>query len=230
MWSSNLWALGEGMLGPFVAVFTNKIGGDILDISWAWTIYLFAGGLLTMILGKMSDTRFRKEWLLVLGYLLNTVFTFGYLFVDSPLKLFIIEAGFGIASAMVDPTWNALYARYMNKERSGETWGTYNGLSQMMGAFSLIIGGAIITYTNFEVLFILMGTVQLFATIYQTTLLKEALKYEKEKEEKEMLLEQSLIGTSPIVTAQMVTPQIVITQVATSPIITTQAPEAVQSI
>lgn len=37
LWSSNLWALGEGMLGPLFAVFAQRIGGNILDITWAWS-------------------------------------------------------------------------------------------------------------------------------------------------------------------------------------------------
>jgi hypothetical protein len=38
LWSSNLWSLGEGMLGPLFAVFAQGIGGNILDITWAWAI------------------------------------------------------------------------------------------------------------------------------------------------------------------------------------------------
>ena len=186
------------MLGPFIAVFTQKIGGDILDISWAWTVYLLASGLLTMLLGRISDTRIRKEALLTLGYLINAVFTFGYLFVDSPLKLFIVEAGFGVASAMVEPTWNALYSKFMNKERSGETWGKAGGLSQIMAAASLIIGGAIITYTNFEVLFFIMGLVQLGAAAYQATLLKETIILELEKEKEEQLELNNVIEAVPV--------------------------------
>src|SRR3989338_2702186 len=44
--SSNIWYFGEGMLGPLFAVFTERVGGDILDVSWGWaTDLIFAGHL-----------------------------------------------------------------------------------------------------------------------------------------------------------------------------------------
>lgn len=44
LYSSNIWYLGEGMLGPLLAIYTERIGGDIFDISWAWAIYLVVTG------------------------------------------------------------------------------------------------------------------------------------------------------------------------------------------
>ena len=61
LYSNNFWAFGEGMLGPLYAVFAEKIGGSILDISWAWSIYLIVTGALVIIIGKISDDRFSKE-------------------------------------------------------------------------------------------------------------------------------------------------------------------------
>lgn len=182
MWSNNLLTLGEGMLGPFFAVFAEKIGGNILDITWAYTIYLLASGILTILIGKISDTKVRKEYLLAGGYLLNTIVTLGYLFVNTPVKLFIAEAGFGLAAAMIDPTWNALYSKYMNKERTGETWGKSSGFSEIMAALSLLLGGLIITYTNFTLLFLIMASIQFMGFIYQASILKEVLSEDSEKE------------------------------------------------
>ena len=38
---ANIWYFGEGMMGPLFAVFAEKIGGDILDITWAWATPVF---------------------------------------------------------------------------------------------------------------------------------------------------------------------------------------------
>jgi hypothetical protein len=38
LWISNLWSFGEGMLGPLFAVFAQHVGGNVLDITWAWAI------------------------------------------------------------------------------------------------------------------------------------------------------------------------------------------------
>ena len=119
---SNLWNFGAGMLGPFLAIFTEKIGGNILDISWAWSIYLLVTGFLMIYFGRISD-KINKEKMMTLGYGINAFFTFGYLFVDSPIKLFIVQAGLGLANALATPTWNALYAKHADDGKDGLEWG-----------------------------------------------------------------------------------------------------------
>jgi hypothetical protein len=36
MTGSLLWYFGDGMLGPLFVVFAERIGGNILEIAWAW--------------------------------------------------------------------------------------------------------------------------------------------------------------------------------------------------
>jgi MFS family permease len=103
LWSSNLWSLGEGMLGPLFAVFAQRLGGNILDITWAWAIYLGMTGILTIVVGGVSDRIWQwcgRERLLVAGYALNALCTFGYLLVHTPRDLFLVQAGLGVALAL----------------------------------------------------------------------------------------------------------------------------------
>ena len=169
--STYLWYFAAGMLGPLFAVFAEKIGGDILDLSWAWATYLIVSGILIIVIGKISDSFLTKEKLMIAGYALNTVFTFGYLLVSSPFHLFIIEAGLGLASALAWPTWDALYAKYENKDHDGYAWGLAAGGEFLMGGIGLIAGGFIVSYFSFSTLFITMGFIQLAATLYQSKIL-----------------------------------------------------------
>src|SRR3989344_6063923 len=105
LYGANIWYFGEGMLGPLFAVFTERIGGDIFDITWAWATYLIVTGILYVLVGKTVDgkTNLAKK-LMVLGFSINCVLTFCYLLVSSPKHLFIIQAAIGVASAMATPT------------------------------------------------------------------------------------------------------------------------------
>ncbi len=169
--STYLWYFGAGMLGPLFAVFTQKIGGDILEISWAWATYLIISGILIIIMGKISDNFASKEKLMVAGYALNTIFTFGYLFVSTPIHLFIVEAGLGIATAIAWPTWDALYAKYEDKKHDGYTWGLAAGGEFLMNGLALVAGGFIVEIFSFTALFIIMGFIELIATLYQAQIL-----------------------------------------------------------
>ena len=173
MYGSILWALGEGMLGPLFAVFTQRIGGDIFDITWAWATYLLVMGIIVIIVGKISYTKERKIKIMICGFALNALFTFGYLLVSSPLHLFIIQIGLGIASAMSGPTWVTLYATHGNQKQKGFEWGLVDGISHMLEAFGIIIGGLIVAYFGFNALFITMGIIQTISTIYQTRLMRK---------------------------------------------------------
>lgn len=170
---SNLWYLGAGLFGPLLAVFTGQIGGSILDISYAWATYLVVTGIATIIVGKYSDGPRRKERLLVVGYLFNTFFTFCLLTVDTPIGLFFNQFGFGIALALATPTWQALYAQYEDKKRPSMTWALFSGEAVIIQGVAILVGGMIVKYTSFDVLFITMGSMQLVATLFMAQILKK---------------------------------------------------------
>ena len=178
LWSSNLWALGEGMLGPLFAVFAQRIGGNILDITWAWAIYLGMTGIFTIVAGNVSDRIWEwcgRERLLVAGHALNALCTFGYLFVHTTTGLFLVQAGLGMALALSSPTWSALYARYSpGEEKAGNTWGLVAGEQRLILAVAIVVGGFIVDHYSFEALFIAMGTVQVIATLYLLRILRRS--------------------------------------------------------
>lgn len=171
LYSSNMWFLGEGMLGPLFAVFTERIGGDIFDITWAWATYLIATGIFYILVGKTTDKYFNKTRTMVLGFTLNTLFTFSYLFVSSSWHLFIIQIGLGLASAMATPTWYALYAKYEDKKHDGLQWGLAGGEANIITGIAVIMGGLVVSYFSFTTLFIIMGVIQAIATLYQAQFL-----------------------------------------------------------
>ncbi len=173
LYASNIWYLGEGMLGPLVAVLTERVGGDILDISWAFAIYLGFTGIFTILIGKISDRGHIQEKLMVAGYALNAVFTFGYLLVDSTTSLFIVQAGLGLASALATPTWEALYAKYEDKKYAGYSWGLAEGEASLITAVAILIGGSIVEFASFDLLFVVMGSIQVIATLYQARILRK---------------------------------------------------------
>jgi MFS family permease len=161
--AANIWYFGEGMMGPLFAIFSEKVGGDILDITWAWATYLVITGIMYILVGRLINGKHYKEEVMVLGYTLNALFTFGYLLVSSPLQLFIVQAGLGIAEAFGTPAWDTLYAKNLNENHDAYAWGLSTGQSQIVTGIAFAIGGLITNYISFNVLFITMGVIQLIA-------------------------------------------------------------------
>ena len=174
LWGANLWYFGEGMLGPLFAVYAQKVGGNVLDITTAWAIFLAVTGVSTIFVGRIAD-RYSKnhgrEKILVLGYSLNALCTFCYLFVSTPQELFLVQVGLGIAASLSIPTWLSLFAS-STKEHKASGWGLESGMSNFVHALAIVIGGYIVATYSFDVLFAMMGVIQVVAAIYQARILK----------------------------------------------------------
>jgi predicted MFS family arabinose efflux permease len=168
---ANIWYFGEGMMGPLFAVFAQRVGGDILDITWAWSTYLGITGILYILIGKAINKKPYKTKVMVAGYILNAIFTFGYLLVKNPLHLFLVQAGLGAAEAIGTPAWDALYAQNVADKSDTYAWGLSSGQSQIVTGIAFAIGGLIAHFVSFESLFITMGIVQILAAVVTSRLL-----------------------------------------------------------
>lgn len=171
LWGNVLWISGAGMLGPLFAVFAEKIGGNILEISSAYATYLIITGIGIVVVGKLGD-KVGYTHLMIAGYGLNALATFGYLLVDSTAELFFVQILLGIAFALSNPTWSALYDMYSGDDTAdGYIWGLSAGTGHVVSGIALVIGGFIISAYSFETLFVVMGSILTVSTIYQAKIL-----------------------------------------------------------
>ena len=172
--SNNLWYFAEGMFGPLLAVFAERIGGDLLDITWAWAIYLVVTGVLNILVGKLCDLKvFDTAKVMLIGYFINAVAVFGFLLVHNATDLFVVQAGIGLGTALATPTWDALYSKYENPKHFIHSWGLAKGQAEIFMGIAIIIGGLIVKEWGFNFLFITMGSIHLIATFYQARILRK---------------------------------------------------------
>ena len=169
-WGSNAWYFAEGMLGPFFAVFAGRVGGDILDISYAWAIFWAVTGVVAIFSGKLGD-HFGKARVLFFGSVLTVITTFGYLLVKAPIHLFIIQALSGVAMATLNPSWYALYGEHSSRKTSGSAWGWADGSGRLFSATAILIGGVVIKEFSFTTLFLIMGCIHTLGMLYQAQIL-----------------------------------------------------------
>jgi MFS family permease len=169
--ASTCWFFGEGLLGPLFTVFAERVGGDLLDITYAWALFLITSGVLYIVFGKLFTKSNRKKEILVFGYALNTVFTFGYLLVHNSTQLFILQILLAIAEAICSPIWDAIFAKELDEKDDVFFWSVAGGHTHLVSGIAIAIGGLIAYYISFEALFVIMGIIQAIATIIQWRLL-----------------------------------------------------------
>jgi hypothetical protein len=169
--SSSLWYFAEGLFGPLFAIYAEKIGGDLLDITWAWAAYLMATGIFYVLVGKFINNSNYKKQVMIFGYGLNALLTFGYVFVHNTHQLFMIQIGLGIAEALSAPIWDSLFANNLEDKSNTFHWSIANGHPHFVSGIAIAIGGIIANFISFEALFITMGVIQTIATIIQAKII-----------------------------------------------------------
>ncbi len=164
--------LALGMLGPIYALFVQSIGGDLLDASLAYFIFMFTSGIVIYIVGLWEDKYDHKEKFIVAGYLLSTLGVAMYLFVDSTKLLFLTQLVLGLSQALTYPAYSALYTHYLDRNKEASEWGMWNSMWYIVTGISAIIGGLIAKSFGFQKLFIVMLILSLISSLLSLSLLK----------------------------------------------------------
>ena len=160
---------GDNLIGPFYAVFVEKIGGSILDMGYSVTVFSICTGILMIIVGKMSD-KINKELITIAGYALYALGSILYLLISSPWQLFVLQVVFAFGTACLSAPLTALFAKYITKGKEGLQWGLEGGGSYIVVGIAVFIGTFIVHQWGFKILFLTMFAVQIMAVLVQTKL------------------------------------------------------------
>jgi len=154
------------MIGPIYALFVEKIGGDLLDASYAFGIFAMVAGLTTLISGKYSDKMKEPELIVVLGYIITALGFIGYIFVSSVWTLFIVQIVIGLGGAVYSPAFDSVYSKHLDGHKSGRAWGAWEALNYFSTALGAVAGGLIAAKLGFNFLFIIMATLCFSSAVY----------------------------------------------------------------
>jgi len=164
--------LSGGFFGPIYAIFVQQIGGNILDAGGAYSIYLLAAGILVFLISRWEDHIKHKENLVIAGYGLTCLGFIGYLFVQNPIHLFIVQAILGLALAVNAPAYDALYSKFLDKGKFASEWGLHETQYYLVTAIGALIGAFIADIYGFRRLFMTMAAVSFIGFLISLKLKK----------------------------------------------------------
>lgn len=160
------------MFAPLYAVFVQGIGGDLLTAGWAYATFNFTGAVVILGLSRLARDVRGKEFLVPLGYALSSLGIFGYLLVQEPLHLFLVQIVLGVAFAVLTPAWDVLFSNFLDESRPLFEWGVEESLSYFMPAFGAGGGALIATLFGFPALFVVMFLISLVGTFVSLGLVR----------------------------------------------------------
>ncbi|MEK6834881.1 MAG: MFS transporter [Nanoarchaeota archaeon] len=173
LYASVFGNFSSALLGPIYALFVLGINGSIIIASISYAIYTFVFALLTTFMGRLEDSRFNKEKMVFLGYLILCISNLLFIFIQKATDLYLLQALMGIGVAIVTPAWEALYSLALDKGKESSEWGYWNASIGIAASVAALLGGFIVNYYGFKTLFVMMSIFHFISALISASLLKE---------------------------------------------------------
>jgi MFS family permease len=179
--SSFFVVFSGGLLGPIYAVYVENIGGGILLVGSSFATFSIVTGLLTLFLAKWEDHIKHKINLLLASRILSVIGFAGYLIIDEPVGLFIVQIIFGIATALGNPAFDTLFSKHLDKGFEASEWGAWEAMFAIVSGLSAIAGSLVVYYLGFVALFVVMLSLAICSLIVTLLLLPHITKHMKNR-------------------------------------------------
>jgi hypothetical protein len=167
LYASFLGTFAEGMLSPIYAVFTEKIGGSMVDAGMGYAVFSIATGIAVMLIGKTDFFDRHSKWFLFWGFLCAGLCDLLYIGVSNKWEFFAVQVILGVSLGIANPAWDALYC---DDEEDGKSsagkWSFWTGGISFVCGLSALFGSLLVKYFGFNTMFVLMFLFDLISVSY----------------------------------------------------------------
>ena len=151
-----------GMFTPFYAVFVVRLGQDVAFAGLTWAVFSVVAGILTFLFSRWELKVVEQELLIVVGYFLRAAVFVSYAFMENVPQLVLTQILWGFAVAIGNPAFDAVYSSHTSRESSIVEWGNWEAIAQIATGLAALIGGVIIQYLGYQVMFLFMAALTIF--------------------------------------------------------------------
>lgn len=169
--SDGLAILSGGLIGPIYALLVQRYGGDLLDASATFAIFMITAGVVIYFMAFWEDRFKHQRKFIIIGYGLSMVGTGGYLLAQNATHLFFVQAVLGLAVAIKDPAYDAIFSRSDQKHLT-LAWREWEAMDYVILGLSALLGGFIAEYIGFRALLWGMFGVSVFSFLASLFLLR----------------------------------------------------------
>jgi MFS family permease len=148
--------LAGGLFNPLYALFVEQIGGTIIDVGIAASLFLVSTGVMIFFIGRWEDKFKHQEKLYMLGFLIAGVGYLAHSLVTTRFELFAVQIFLGVAVAIYTPVRDSLYTKFIDKGREASEWAGWEAENYIVPAIAAIVGATVVAEFGFQTLFFLM--------------------------------------------------------------------------
>lgn len=163
---SFIGTFAEMMLTPIYALYVEKIGGAILDVGAAFIIFNIIKGIFVLTFGRTDLFKKNLHFWVMFGFFISALCDCAYIFLTNKYQFFAVQVIAGIALGIINPAWEAIYSDTETIEEAGERWSIWNGGADFATGIAALFGAALVKYTSWNCMFIVMMIISLWSTYY----------------------------------------------------------------
>ncbi len=160
---NGIFVIASGLLGPLYAIFVETIDKNVLSVSISWSAFLISTTVCMLILRIVGDHIKETEYMLLAGFLIRAIVWFLFPFVSTIFFLILLQIALGIGEALGSPAFDAIFAEHLDSGYHIQEYTDWKLISNIASAVAVLIGGVIINYFGFSVLFFIMGILALIS-------------------------------------------------------------------
>ena len=116
--------------------------------------------------GAVTDRLKNKRILIIIGYAVTGLGFLLFISIHNVWYLAVVQLAIGLARALAEPAYDALYSIHLDKHKEAEGWGAWEAMAYATAGVGALIGGAIVSVTSFATLFLIMAALCLFSAAF----------------------------------------------------------------
>ena len=159
-----------GMLSPIFAIFVEDFikGGNTEVVGTAIAIYLITKSIfqipIAAVIDKIRGYKYDFYFIISFSILLSLV-PLLYLLTKEPWHLYLVQFLLGLFSAMVFPSFMAIFTRHIDKTKEGMEWGIYFTLTDLTSAALAAVGGYVAFSIGFPYLIVSLAVISTLGSL-----------------------------------------------------------------
>ncbi|MCU0678102.1 MAG: MFS transporter [Candidatus Pacebacteria bacterium] len=154
-----LFMFASVMLAPLFALFATEFTASIETVALLGTIYFGAKAGGTIFTRFIGARLLAPRTSLRIGYLMKIAGCLGFFFATALPQLFIIQVLLGFSEGLHAPAFRALMARNFDTNKELPEAADWEIVLSFTGITGTALGGIIVSYFGFDVLFLVMSGV-----------------------------------------------------------------------
>ncbi|OGZ67544.1 MAG: hypothetical protein A3C58_02230 [Candidatus Staskawiczbacteria bacterium RIFCSPHIGHO2_02_FULL_34_10] len=173
-----------GLLSPIFAIFilqtiaVGNIARGAEIVGFATLFYWVTKSILQIPIGNYLDKNHGEIddfWFYIIGTIITALVPFGFLFSYLPWHIYALQILHATGMSMIIPSSYAIFIRHTDKGREAYESGLDSTLFGIGAGITGAVGGIMVGYLGFKLIFILTGTFTLISLFFIFPVRKDML-------------------------------------------------------